>query len=82
MDYTVLNDVIYLIDSQSALLKYNDETGDYTPIDCKYAFCYIYADEKNIYGVGCEREENSINHTFHFIKLSINGDTAVGEILA
>ncbi len=82
MDYTVFNDIIYLIGDRSELLKYNYETGDYTEIDCKYAFRYIYADEKNIYGVGCEREENSINHTFHFIKLTIDGETAEGEILA
>lgn len=82
MDYTVLNDIIYLIGDRSELLKYNYETGDYTEIDCKYAFRYIYADDKNIYGVGCEREENSINHTFHFIKLTIDGETADGEILA
>lgn len=82
MDYTVLNDVIYLIGDQSELLRYNFETGDYTEIDYKHAFRYIYADEKNIYGVACEREEESINHTYHFIKLTLNGDTAEGEILA
>lgn len=81
-DYTILNDEIYFIDDYSAVRKYNETTDDYTQIGCKYAFRYIYADEENIYGIACDREENSINHTFHFIKLTINGDTAEGEILA
>ena len=80
-DYTVLNDEIYLIDDYSALRKYNAETDDYTQIDCEYAFRYIYADEENLYGVGCEREEESMTHTYHFVKLTLNGDTAKGEIL-
>lgn len=82
IDYTILNDAVYLIGNRSELLKYNFETGDYNEINCKYAFRYIYTDETNIYGVGCERKENSINKTFHFIKLTIDGDTAKGEILA
>ncbi|MBD5129817.1 MAG: DUF5050 domain-containing protein [Ruminococcaceae bacterium] len=82
IDYTVLNGVIYLIGNQSELLRYNFETGDYTEIDYKHVFRYIYADENNIYGVACDREENSISHTFHFIKLSIDGDTVKDEILA
>lgn len=80
-DYTVLNDEIYFIDHYSTLRKYNEATDDYTQISCEYAFRYIYADEENIYGVGCKREENSINKTFHFIKLTIDGDTAKGKIL-
>lgn len=82
LDYTVLNDDIYLIDDKSGLLKYNFETGDYTGINCDNAFRYIYADDKNIYAVGFEREEESINHTFHFIKLTINGGSAKCEVLA
>lgn len=82
IDYTVLNDDIYMIGDDSSLLKYNHETGDYTKIDCIYAFRYIYADDKNIYGVGYEREEESIHPTYHFTKLIIDGDTANVEILA
>lgn len=81
-DHTVLNDEVYLIDHQSALRKYSFDTGDYSGIDCEYALRYIYADEKNLYGVGCKREESSIKHTLHFIKLYLNGDTAESEILA
>ncbi len=35
---------------------------DCIQINCEYAFRYLYADDKNIYGVGCEREEESIEH--------------------
>lgn len=81
-DYTVLNDEIYFIDDYSALRKYNEATGSYTQINCEYAFRYIYADEENLYGVGCVREEESMEHTYHFIKLTLDGNTAEGEILA
>lgn len=81
-DYTVLNDEIYFIDDYSALRKYDEGSDDCIQINCKYAFRYLYADDKNIYGVGCEREEESIEHTYHFIKLMLSGSTAEGEILA
>lgn len=81
-DYTVLNDEIYLIDDYSALRRYNEATDSYTQINCEYAFRYIYADEENLYGVGCEREEESMTHTYYFVKLTLDGDTAEGEILA
>lgn len=81
-DYTVLNDEIYFIDDYSALRKYIEATDSYIQINCAYAFRYIYADEENIYGVGCEREEESMTHTYHFIKLTLNGNAAEGEILA
>ncbi|MBD5384312.1 MAG: hypothetical protein HDR72_04870, partial [Ruminococcaceae bacterium] len=82
IDYTVLNGVVYLIGDQSELIRYNFETGDYTEIDYKHGFRYIYADEESIYGIAWDREENSISHTYHFIKLTVNGDTAESEMLA
>lgn len=82
LDYTVLNNEIYFIDDCSALRKYDEKEDNCIQIECEYAFKYIYADDKNIYGVGCKREEESLEHTFYFIKLILNGNTAKGEILA
>ncbi|HBH95653.1 MAG TPA: hypothetical protein DDX91_07855 [Ruminococcaceae bacterium] len=82
LDYTVLNDEIYFIDDCSSLRKYDEKSDNCIQIDCEYAFRYIYADDKNIYGVGCEREEESLEHTFYFIKLTLNKNIAKGEILA
>ncbi len=82
LDYTVLNKNIYFIDDCSTLRKYDEKSDDYIQIDCEYAFRYLYADNKSIYGVGFERDEESINHTYHFIKLTIEGDIAECEILA
>lgn len=80
MDYTVLNDVIYFIDDISSLRRYDEDTDSCTPINCNYAFKYIFADDENIYGVGIDTTRP--NQTYHFVKLTMNGDNAKVKILA
>ncbi len=109
LDYTVLNDKIYFIGSKSKLMTYNEDTKDFTKINCEYvydiieyeetgegtgeetseeiilkdeySFRYIYSDGKNIYGVAAMHEKELLHPTLHFIKLTINGDSAECEIL-
>ena len=82
MDYTVFNNEIYFIDDRSALRKFDEKSDDCIQIDCDYSFRYIFADDKKIYGVGCLREEESIEHTFYFIELTLSEKTAKCKILA
>lgn len=80
LDYTVLNDEIYIIDAQSALCRYDRTNGGYTRLALGYSFRYLYADDKNVYGVARKREEETAAHSYHFIKISPDGSEV--EILA
>ncbi len=101
VDYTVLNDKIYFIGSKSELMTYNEDTKDYTQINCEYvydtgyyedvgdyitfkdeySFRYIYSDGKNIYGAVAMYEKDLTLPTYHFAKLTVNGNSAECEIL-
>lgn len=84
MDYTVLKDEIYFIDNRSSLRRYNENTDDYTEIECEYNFKYLYSDNRDIYAVGWDTAIPSYPNPpeLHFIKLRFNGDSAEAEILA
>lgn len=84
MDYTVLSDEIYFLDNYFSILRYNESSDDYTRLESDYQFVYLYSDDKNIYAVGWDTTIATYPNppVYHFLKLTINGDSIETEVLA
>lgn len=80
-DYTVLNDIIYFVDDHSGLRRYDESSDSCTRLESNCGFIYLYTDGKDLYAVGWDRSLMQMSPTYCFIKLTLDGNTAEGEIL-